>query len=190
MPSPVVELLAALRDALEPITPRWYLFGAQAALLHGAARLTADVDVTVDAGARTAELIAALQHAGFTLRVADAETFIARTRVIPLEHAVSGIPVDVILAGTGLEDRFLQRAQVRDIEGVSVRVASAEDVVVMKVLAGRAKDLEDVRAILSAHPTDLDLALIRSTLQELEQALHRSDLVTAFERARKRRRRR
>jgi hypothetical protein len=60
----------------------------------------------------------------------------------------------------------------------------------MKVLAGRAKDLEDVRAILSAHPTDLDLALIRSTLQELEQALHRSDLVTAFERARKRRRRR
>jgi hypothetical protein len=38
MPSRVVELLAALRAALEPITPRWHLFGAQAALLHGAAR--------------------------------------------------------------------------------------------------------------------------------------------------------
>ena len=190
MLSPIVELLAALRDALEPITPRWYLFGAQAALLHGAARLTADVDVTVDAGTHAAaELIAALQHAGFTLRVADAEQFIARTRVIPLAHRASGIPVDVILAGTGLEELFLQRAQVREVEGVSVRVASAEDIVVMKVLAARAKDLDDVRAILSAHPTDLDLALIRNTLKELEQALDRSDLVTAFERARRQRRR-
>lgn len=176
MPSRVVELLAALRAALEPITPRWYLFGAQAALLHGAARLTADVDVTVDAeGHAAGELIAALQNAGFTLRVADAETFIARTRVIPLVHTASGIPVDVVLAGTGLEDLFLQRAQLRNIQGVSVRVASAEDVVVMKVLAGRAKDLDDVHAILNAHPTDLDVALIRGTLREVEQALQPSD---------------
>ena len=187
MPSPVVELLVALRDALEPIAPRWYLFGAQAALLYGAARLTADVDVTVDAGDRAPrELIAVLQRAGFTLRVADPELFIARTRVIPLVHGTSGIPVDVILAGAGLEQLFLQRAQVREIEGVSIRVASAEDVVVMKVLAGRSKDLDDVRAILNARGADLDLVLVRRTLRELEQALERSDLVSTFERTRRR----
>ena len=190
MPSPVVELLAALRDALEPVAPNWYLFGAQAALLHGAARLTADVDVTVDAGARTlGELLDALQCGGFTLRVAEPEPFVARTRVIPLVHEATGIPVDVVLAGTGLEQLFLQRAQLREIEGVGVRVASAEDVVVMKLLAGRTKDLDDVRAILSARWKDLDRALIRRTLQELEQALQRSDLVTTFERTRRRRRR-
>lgn len=190
MPSPVGELLAVLRAALEPITPRWYLFGAQAALLHGAARLTADVDVTVDPGDHTAAaLVAALQDAGFTSRVTDAVKFAVRTRVIPVVHVASGIPVDVILAGSGLEELFLQRAEVREIEGVEVRVASAEDVVVMKVLAGRAKDLDDVRAILSAHPTDLDFALIRRTLKELEQALGRSDLVTVLDRARRRRRR-
>jgi hypothetical protein len=188
MPSPVAELLAALHDALEPITPRWYLFGAQAALLHGAARLTADVDVTVDAGdVAPADLIAALRDAGFTPRSPDLERFIARTRVIPLVHDASGIPVDVILAGSGLEALFVQRAQVREIEGVTVRVASAEDIIVMKVLAGRAKDLEDVRAIVNAHPTDLDFTLIRNTLEELQQALNRSDLAPAFERACRRR---
>jgi hypothetical protein len=188
MRSPVVELLAALHDALEPIAPGWYLFGAQAALLYGAARLTADVDITVDAGAHSAaELIAVLHNAGFTLRVADADQFVARTRVIPLVHAASGIPVDVVLAGAGLEERFLQRAQVREIEGVRVRVASAEDIVVMKVLAGRAKDLDDVRAILGAHPTDFDRDLVRNTLKELEQALGRSDLATVFERVGRRR---
>ena len=88
MPSPVAELLAALHDALEPITPRWYLFGAQAALLHGAARLTADVDVTVDAGdVAPADLIAALRDAGFTPRSPDLERFIARLGSSPAEKS-------------------------------------------------------------------------------------------------------
>ena len=47
MRSPVADLLADLSHALEGLGVRWYLFGAQAAIVHGAARLTADVDVTV-----------------------------------------------------------------------------------------------------------------------------------------------
>ncbi|HEY5617144.1 MAG TPA: hypothetical protein VIK60_04325 [Vicinamibacterales bacterium] len=47
MRSPVAELLADLATALDEAGVAWYLFGAQAAILHGAARLTADVDVTV-----------------------------------------------------------------------------------------------------------------------------------------------
>lgn len=70
MPSPVVELLAALDAALQSIGSRWYLFGAQAAILHGAARLTADVDATVDlAGRPVSDLVQALRRHGFELRV-------------------------------------------------------------------------------------------------------------------------
>jgi hypothetical protein len=47
MPSPIAELFADLHEALSALRVRWYLFGAQAALLYGAARLTADVDVTI-----------------------------------------------------------------------------------------------------------------------------------------------
>jgi len=47
MPSPVAELLADLAGALHGLGVSWFLFGAQTAILHGAARLTADVDVTV-----------------------------------------------------------------------------------------------------------------------------------------------
>ena len=48
MRSPVAELLGALGAVLDRLGVGWYLFGAQAALLYGAARLTADVDVTVE----------------------------------------------------------------------------------------------------------------------------------------------
>jgi hypothetical protein len=39
-------LLADLTAALDSARVPWFLFGAQAAILYGAARLTADVDVT------------------------------------------------------------------------------------------------------------------------------------------------
>src|SRR5207249_10726702 len=72
MRSPVAELLGALSAVLDRLGVGWYLFGAQAALLYGAARLTADVDVTVDLGARPIpELIAALTEGGFAVRTPD-----------------------------------------------------------------------------------------------------------------------
>jgi len=46
----VAKLLADLASALSEFGARWYVFGAQAAIVHGANRLTADVDVTLDIG--------------------------------------------------------------------------------------------------------------------------------------------
>jgi hypothetical protein len=48
-----------------------------------------------------------------------------------------GPPLDVVLAGPGLEELFLARAESREIGGVLVPVATGEDLVAMKVLAGR-----------------------------------------------------
>jgi hypothetical protein len=41
-------VLSALETALQSLSLRWYLFGAQAAIVHGSSRLTADVDATID----------------------------------------------------------------------------------------------------------------------------------------------
>ena len=62
-PQPVADLLADLARGLRALGVRWFLFGAQAAILHGAARLSADVDVTVDLGTRSSrELVDALSR--------------------------------------------------------------------------------------------------------------------------------
>jgi len=181
MRSPVVELLADLVLALDGARVPWFLFGAQAAILHGAARLTADVDVTVRLpdGMSNQALAEALERCRFQRRVVD-PTFIERTRIIPVVHLPTKLPLDVVLAGPGLEDVFFQRVQTREIDGVPVRLASPEDIVIMKVLAGRPKDLEDVIAILTAHGDDLDQRHIEATLSTLEDALSQNDLLPAF----------
>lgn len=181
--SPFVALLADFATVCEKFELGWYVFGAQAALLYGSARLTADVDVTVHLGRlQSDEFASALRAAGFELRV-DNPQFIRTTRVLPVLHRSSGVPADVVLAGPGLEELFLERAQTRDLGGASVPVASAEDIIVMKVLAGRDKDRDDVLAILGAQRTSIDVTLIRSTLRLLEEALGQSDLMPALERA-------
>jgi hypothetical protein len=181
-PSPFVALLADFQRACAELNLGWYLFGAQAALLYGSPRLTADADLTVQLGqAPTETFVAVLARHGFELRVTDA-AFVRTTRVLPILHSESGFPADVVLGGPGLEEAFLARAVTRDVHGVQVPVAAAEDLVVMKVLAGRRKDEDDVVAVLSAQRGKLDLDLIRRTLRDLTEALAQDDLLPTFER--------
>jgi len=182
--SAVAEALRALDAALRAAGARWYLFGAQAALIHGSSRLTADIDATVawDDASATGPLLAALRDQGLVERPAGPE-FTARTRVVPLLHARTAVEVDLVLGGPGLEELFLRRAKEHDVEGVRIPVATAEDLVAMKILGGRAKDLDDVRALLAANAGALDLAHVRGVLGELESALDRRDLLPALDAA-------
>jgi hypothetical protein len=184
VPSPAgpAELLAALAAALDALGVRWYVFGAQAALLWGRPRLTADVDVTVKCSLPTRELVGALEARGFSLRVDGTAEFIQATRVVPLEHRASGLALDVVLAGPGLEELFLERAVPVDVAGTVVPFISPEDLIVTKLLAGREKDIDDVRGVLSERGSALDIERIRTTLALLEQALGQSDLTPALER--------
>jgi Nucleotidyltransferase of unknown function (DUF6036) len=179
------ELLAALAPVLARFGARWYLFGAQAVIVWGRPRFTGDVDVTVEIrDDQVKPLIAAMSAAGFDLRLpGGVDAFVARTRVLPFLYTPTRIPLDVVVAGPGLEKEFLDRAQRVDLGAVEVPVLSPEDLVITKVLAARPKDLDDVEGILRERAAELDLDRIRHTLGLLEHAIGQSDLIPAFERA-------
>lgn len=157
------------------------MFGAQAVVVYGVPRLSADVDVTLSLMPDAPEQFAREMHAsGFALRVADPE-FVRRTRVMPFVHSATGMPLDIVLAGSGLEDEFLDRAVLTDIGTITVPIIDPADLLIAKVLAGRPKDIEDARALWRLHGGELDAARVRRTLHLLEEALSQSDLVSAFE---------
>ncbi len=165
---------------------RWYVFGAQAVIAYGVPRLSADVDVTVQLVPEDPErFVRDMEAAGFSLRVDD-PAFVRRTRVLPFVHRPTAMPLDVVLAGSGLEDAFLDRARPTDIGGTAFPLIDREDLIIAKVLAGRPKDLEDATAIWRLHGQSLDVERIRQTLGLLEEALGQSDLVPGFESIRQR----
>lgn len=174
------ELLAALSRVLARWGD-WYLFGAQAVVAYGVPRLSADVDVTLRLTPDTPDRFCSeMRDAGFVLRIDDPE-FLRRTRVLPFVHVPTGMPLDLVLAGSGLEDEFLARARMLDIAGTSVPTIDPADLIIAKVLAGRPKDIEDARGVWRSHRHEIDAARIEAVLQELEQALGQSDLVPAWE---------
>src|SRR5262249_284421 len=147
-PAPV-ELLADLAQLMSARRWRWYVFGAQAAIAYGRPRLTADVDVTVDiAEDGVEELLQELNARGFALRFSLSEEHLPHGGLLPLVHGPTSLPLDLVVAAAGLEQEFLARATLVDVGGVEVPLMSVEDLLAVKVLAGRRKDLEDVRGVL------------------------------------------
>jgi len=175
-----LELLAALSPVLAR-WGRWYVFGAQAVIAYGVPRLSADVDVTLalvpDAPDRFAR---DMKAGGFELRVDDPD-FVRRTRVMPFVHIATAMPLDVVLAGSGLEDEFLDRALITNIGGTAVPIIDLGDLIIAKVLAGRPKDIDDASGLWRLHRQNLAADRIRRTLRLLEEALSQSDLVSTFE---------
>lgn len=179
--------MSALGDCLKAVAAvfaanelDWYVFGAQAVVVRGSPRATQDVDITVALHGLAAEdLEQALVAAGFRHRYPDLAEELLRDGSVFTLFGPGGMDVDVVLAGSGLEALAMTRATPAFIDGVEVPVASATDLVVMKVLAGRGKDLDDVRALLGGG--EVDLIEARDVLEQFEQALGQSDLVRALD---------
>lgn len=179
----VGELLAAFGEVMRARGLRWYVFGAQAVLAHGRPRLTADVDVAVElTGIDPAGLVALLDAAGIALGLPLSPERLREARLLPMVHLPTEIPVDLVITGPGFDEELLDRARPADLGGVAAPVVSPEDLVAMKVLAGRRKDLEDVRGILAQQQGRLDLARTREVLAAFEQADPDRRLLARFER--------
>jgi Nucleotidyltransferase of unknown function (DUF6036) len=175
------DALAALARVFGRRKLRWYLFGAQAVAAYGVVRATADIDVTVEldrTGLR--DFVREMRGEGFGLRVADSLAFVEQTRVLPFTFLDPVVPVDVILAAPGLEDAFLGAARKLLVDGTRVPVIAPEDLIATKVLAGRPKDLEDIRGLLAQDAVPIDRLRVQRVLAALEAALDQSDLLPIF----------
>jgi|SRR6185503_8252715 len=166
------KLLAAFASAMRRRRWRWYVFGGQAVLAHGKPRLTADVDVTVDlAGASVHELVGELERCGFELRFHLSKEFLEAARLLPVAHAETGLPIDVVLAFSDLQAEFLDRRVTVDVAGAKVPMISAEDLLATKILAGRRKDLDDARGVLLENEGRLALDRVYDIIKRLDASM-------------------
>jgi len=150
--------------------------------IYGVPRTTGDIDITLDLGERRLDLLTTpLRRAGFIPRISD-PIFAMETRIYPVTHEATGWNLDLVLAGPGLEQRFLDEARIVEAGRHRVPVIAPEHLVALKILAGRPKDLEDVRGMLRI--AELDHASIERTLGELESLLDQRDLLPIYARLR------
>jgi predicted nucleotidyltransferase len=166
------ELLAAFGEAARKNRWRWYVFGAQAVVAYGRPRMTADVDVALDAdGKSNVDVVGVLRDSGFGTRFEWDAGFLEEARLLPMVHVATAMPVDVVVVQPGLQEEFLERSRSVDVGGVQVPMISPEDLIASKILAARRKDLEDVRGVLLERWESLDFEQMRAVVARLDEAL-------------------
>jgi hypothetical protein len=176
------EALRAMSDAIERIGGDGAIIGGVAVSLQVQARFTADVDAVFFAAAHSVdEMIEALAQAGFGATKPDPIGFARASMVIPLVHLNSGIRADVALGWLPFEEDAIRRAEIKRVGDFDVRVVRREDLLIMKLIANRPKDIADADAIIRLSPS-LDVAFVRNTLKKFAEVVEDPDLQMRLER--------
>ena len=77
------------------------------------------------------------------------------------------VRVDVIRAGTGFLRAVVERAEATDVFGLSLKIATCEDLILLKLLAGRAIDRADAADLVGLNRDRLDWGYLRDRAREL-----------------------
>lgn len=150
-------LLGRLSSGLEAAGIPHMVIGGQAVLVHGEPRFTQDIDVTVALEPGDVSLLVGVCDAlDLSVTVEDREAFARRTHVLPVADDATGIRVDFVFSSTTYEREAIGRAVRRPVSGIQVPFASVEDLVVHKLLAGRPRDIEDVRGVVDRNADQID----------------------------------
>jgi len=149
----------------------YMIIGGQAVLLYGEPRLTKDIDITLGVGADALPGILKLVRAlKFKVLVENPEEFVSKTMVLPVLDKPTGIRVDLIFSYSTYESGAIKRARKIKFGSHMVKYASLEDVIIHKLVAGRPRDIEDVKSILIKNP-DYDRKYISKWLKKFDSSL-------------------
>ena len=154
-------LYEPLFHALNASQTRYVVVGGVATVLHGYARLTADIDLILDlepeAAARAMRALCGLGlQPRAPVRAADfADVHIRESwlhdkgmQVFSLFHPDNPmLSVDVFTSHPIEFEMLFGRSDVCDIGDVSVRIASLSDLIHLKRLAGRPRDRDDIEKL-------------------------------------------
>jgi predicted nucleotidyltransferase len=133
---------------------RYVLVGGIALIRHGVVRATRDVDAVIAADAGNLERVLSLIEAWPATRPDGSP--------VPVDTVAPGRTINLLTPNGDLDllaerpsplsfQELLARAEVRRVDGVRAPICSLADLVALKRLAGRERDLVDLRDLEIAH---------------------------------------
>jgi len=141
-------------DLFERLSIPYAVMGGLAVRAHGIPRPTYDVDVTVLVDrSKLPEMFAAIRQAGYDVPQAYDTGWVDEVAGMPLVKAFTfaegrSLAADIFLAESPFQLSLMERRVRERVNGFDAWLVSAEDLLLLKLLAGRQRDLADVSDIL------------------------------------------
>ncbi|MGD8414584.1 MAG: nucleotidyl transferase AbiEii/AbiGii toxin family protein [Candidatus Latescibacterota bacterium] len=173
----VSTLIAGVTRELRATQIDFMLIGGQAVLLHGRPRATEDIDLTLAADpSRLDDVLMVCKALELEVLADDVETFVRQSFVLPAADEQTGIRVDFIFSSTGYERTAIARADIVEVESESVPFAAVEDLIILKLIAGRGVDIEDVKTIVRRKEAEIDWVYVTDWIRRFRQIEGHEDL--------------
>jgi len=174
--TPLLAPLQALQNLLTAFNDRGVIIGGIAASLLGTPRYTVDLDaVFLLSISDVPRFLQAASTQGIEPRTSDVEGFARKNRVLLLRHVASGTDIDLTLGILPFEIEMVERSTAVEVGPIKLRLPTPEDLIILKAVAHRPKDIADIQAIAASHP-DLDKERIRDWVEQFGEALDTPDL--------------
>ena len=155
-------LLEKISSALNKKGIDYAVIGGQAVLVYGYARFTNDIDLLVAADATKLSIISEICLELNLTRLKDDE-FTRMTNVVPIFDPDTNFRADLVFCFSEFEREAIERAVTKVQAGVPVKFAAVEDLILMKLYASRAVDIEDIKKLLILN-SDIDMVYIKKWL--------------------------
>jgi predicted nucleotidyltransferase len=155
------DVVAPFIGLLERTGVAYAIIGGYAVAAWGELRATRDVDLLCSLD--DLDLLKSTINAaglGFEHRVGDSDDPISDVIRIDIGSAEDSYEIDVLAGIRGAPAGLLQRARTVQIEDLALKVASPEDIIILKLLGGSALDMEDARGILRIQDQNIDRSLV------------------------------
>jgi hypothetical protein len=158
--------LERLAQVLNERQVRYALIGGLAVSVRGPIRATRDIDLLVKIPQlELPGVLDSLVQAGFQINVPEAIGIWNRDHL--LNFSCGSVHVDWLKPELPAFEHILSRAHWEQIGSSPVCVADAEGLLLLKLIAFRTRDQDDMRGILAANAGSLDLDWVRREWSQL-----------------------
>jgi hypothetical protein len=158
----------------------YMVMGGLANIVWGEPRATLDIDVTILVEDSRIEAVVHDLVTEFHALAGDPLEFVRDTRVLPLESD-QGVRIDVVFGLLPFERAAIARAVPVEFAGVAVRFCTPEDLILMKILSERERDLTDAEKITHRRLGELDLEYLEPRIRELADLLAKPEIMRRWE---------
>lgn len=152
--SDLTTVIHDLVDIFDRLALPYAIMGGIAVRAHGIPRPTYDVDFTLAVPReRLGEMFAAINDCGYSVPEQYTGGWVDNVGGMPLVKVrlfLEGraVDTDIFIAETDFQREVVARRITADVEGRTVNLVTAEDLILFKLIASRPRDLLDIQDVL------------------------------------------
>ncbi len=163
------EILRILCSYLNESEIDYVVVGGVAVMYHGVPRTTVDIDLIIQSNDdEIPGFVEFLNSKGFDANVEDLRVALREKSHSTIFFADSLLRLDIQGVNSQFDRMTLDRAIAIELFNTTIKLGTAEDTLINKILFHGEQDLRDALGILSRRQPQLDIAYIESTCKKLK----------------------